>query len=93
VTNSVRIPDEQNIPMAVEAGFSALTFDGLVGLFATRELPADARGRIAAEVRAVADDATGQLLSPGGAAEFAASIEAQRAKIAAIATNAWTRIH
>jgi len=94
VTNSVRLPDEPNIPTALEAGFSALTFDGLVGLFATREMPADVRGRIAAEVRAVADDtisqrllATGQLLNPGGAAEFAASIEAQRATVAAIATE------
>jgi tripartite-type tricarboxylate transporter receptor subunit TctC len=92
VTNSVRIPDEPDIPTVAEAGFPTLTLDGLVGLFATREMPADARGRIADSVRAVADDAiakrllaTGQLVSPGGPGEFAASIDAQRATIASIA--------
>jgi tripartite-type tricarboxylate transporter receptor subunit TctC len=92
VTNSARIPNEPDIPTVVEAGFPALALDGLVGLFATREMPADVRGRIAGSVRAVADEtianrllATGQLVSPGGAAEFAASIDAQRATIASIA--------
>jgi tripartite-type tricarboxylate transporter receptor subunit TctC len=94
VSNSVRIPDEPDIPTAAEAGFPALAFDGLAGLLATREVPADVRARIAADVTAVADEevaarllATGQLMSPGGAADFAAAIEAQRAVIAAIATE------
>ena len=51
------------------------------------------RDRIAADVKAVASDpiivdrltATGQVVSLGGAAEFAASLEAQREKLAAIA--------
>jgi tripartite-type tricarboxylate transporter receptor subunit TctC len=94
VSNSVRIPDQPEIPTVAEAGFPALAFDGLAGLFATREMSADTRGRIAADVKAVADEeisarllATGQLMSPGGAADLAASIEAQRATIAAIATE------
>jgi hypothetical protein len=53
----------------------------------------DVRDRIVADVQAVASDsaittrliAAGQLVSPGGAAEFAASIEEQRARVAAIA--------
>ena len=52
-----------------------------------------ARDRIAADIRAVASDpvvlarltATGQVVSPGTAAEFAASIEEQRGKLAAVA--------
>jgi tripartite-type tricarboxylate transporter receptor subunit TctC len=94
VSNSVRIPDEPDIPTVAEEGFPALAFDGLAGLFATREMAADVRGRIAADVKAAGDEevaarllATGQLMSPGGASDFAASIEAQRATIAAIATE------
>jgi tripartite-type tricarboxylate transporter receptor subunit TctC len=94
VSNSVRIPDQPDIPTVADAGFPALTFDGLAGLFATREMSPDVRGRIAADFKAAADEeiaarllATGQLISPGGAAELAASIEAQRATIAAIATE------
>jgi tripartite-type tricarboxylate transporter receptor subunit TctC len=50
------------------------------------------RQRIAADIRAVADDTikqrlttTGQLLNVGGPEEFAKSIEAQRAQVAAFA--------
>jgi tripartite-type tricarboxylate transporter receptor subunit TctC len=54
---------------------------------------AAARDRIAADVRAVLGEevvksrfvATSQLISPGTSAEFAASIEEQRKKLAAIA--------
>jgi tripartite-type tricarboxylate transporter receptor subunit TctC len=52
----------------------------------------DTREHIAAEIRAVAADpaivqrllTTGQVVSPGGPDEFAASIDAQRATVAAI---------
>jgi tripartite-type tricarboxylate transporter receptor subunit TctC len=94
VSNSVRIPDEPDIPTVAEAGFPALAFDGLAGLLATREMAADVRARIAADVKAASDHeiaarllATGQIMSPGVAADFAASIEAQRAAIATIATE------
>ena len=93
VTNSVRIPGEA-IPTVTEAGFPALANDSLIGLFATRDMPADVQGRIAGGVRAVTDDAiarrlltTGQLANPGGAAEFEASIGALRARLAIIATE------
>jgi tripartite-type tricarboxylate transporter receptor subunit TctC len=76
-----------------QAGFPALTFDGLIGLFGPRDMAADVRNRIAGDLRAVLGEpavaerltATGQLVSPGTSAEFAASMEEQRTKLAAIA--------
>jgi tripartite-type tricarboxylate transporter receptor subunit TctC len=67
--------------------------DGNVGLFGSKALPADLRERIGADVVAVSDDkgideklnATAQTPGRGGAREFAASIERQRAQIAAVA--------
>jgi len=93
VSNDVRIPDEPAVPTAREAGFPTLHFDGLVGLFGPRDMADDVRERIATDIRAVADDpmigarllSTGQLVSPGRPAEFAASIDEQRAVVAAIA--------
>jgi tripartite-type tricarboxylate transporter receptor subunit TctC len=92
VSNTVHIPGEPAIPTVTEAGFPSLAYDGLVGLFGPRDMAADVRERIAADIEAVAGDpaigarllTTGQLVSPGRPAEFAASIEAQRAIVAAI---------
>ena len=92
-SNSVRAPDEPNVPTVKEAGFPALAFNGLAGLFGPRDMADDIRERIAADIRTVADDptigarlqSTGQLVSPGRAAEFAASIDEQRAVVTAIA--------
>src|SRR5215470_13956705 len=93
VSNGVHIPDEPAVPTVKEAGFSALAFDGLVGLFGPRDMAEDLRERIAADIREVAGDpairarllSTGQLVSPGRPAEFAASIDEQRAVVARIA--------
>jgi tripartite-type tricarboxylate transporter receptor subunit TctC len=93
VSNSVRIPDEPAVPTVKEAGFPTLAYDGLVGLFGPRDMAEDLRERIAADVREVAGDptigarllSTGQLVSPGRPAEFAASIDEQRAVVARIA--------
>ena len=68
-------------------------WDGLVGLFGPRDMASDLRERITTDIRAVASDpeintrltATGQVVSPGAASEFAASIEAQRAAVASFA--------
>ena len=92
VSNSVHIPDQPGVPTVKEAGFPALTYDGLVGLFGPRDMAADLRERIATDVEAVAGDpdvrarllTTGQLVSPGRPDAFAASINAQRAVVAAI---------
>jgi tripartite-type tricarboxylate transporter receptor subunit TctC len=93
VTNTRRAPTWPNLPTVTEAGFPALTFDGLIGIFCPRDMAAASRNRIADDVRAtLADPAVverltsmGALVSPGDGAEFAASIEEQRAKLAEIA--------
>jgi tripartite-type tricarboxylate transporter receptor subunit TctC len=92
VTNSKRAPIAPDVPTATEAGFPQLHFEGLLGLFGSREMPADLRDRIAADVRAVAAEPaiTARLAAiaqaPRGStpAEFAASIDEQRAKMEAI---------
>ena len=93
VTNRERAPAIPNVPTAHEAGYPSLDFDGLVGLFSTRELTEDVRDHIAEDIRAIAGDpdivkkmtATAQIVSPGNAAEFAKSIAEQRAQVAAVA--------
>jgi tripartite-type tricarboxylate transporter receptor subunit TctC len=92
VSNTVRAPTEPDLPTVQEAGQPALTIDGLVGLFGPAGMALELRQRIAADIRAVADDTikqrlttTGQLLNVGGPEEFAKSIEAQRAQVAAFA--------
>jgi tripartite-type tricarboxylate transporter receptor subunit TctC len=92
VTNTVRAPTEPKIPTAQEAGYPALTIDGLVGLFGPSGMPLDLRRRIYSDIRAVADATiedrlatTGQLMNIGGPEEFGKSIDDQRAKIAAFA--------
>ena len=94
ITNRERAPDAPDLPTVAEAGFPELSFDGLVGLYGPRDMREDVRRHIAAEVRAVAEDpeirtrltASGQLLRPGTAAEFAASIDEQAARLAEFAT-------
>jgi len=93
VTNHERAPALPDVPTATEAGYPSLEFDGLVGLFGPPEMAADVRNRIAADIKSVASDpaivqkltATGQIVSPGDGAEFAASIAQQRAQVAAVA--------
>src|SRR5580692_6181168 len=89
VTNSVRAPTEPNLPTVSEAGYPALTIDGLVGLFGPPGMPLDLRQRITADIRAVVDPTiedrltiTGQITNIGGPEEFGKSIDEQRAKIA-----------
>src|SRR5262249_9806966 len=90
--NTVRAPTQPDVPTVKEAGFPALSIDGLVGLFGPAGMPIALRERIAADVRAVADAtiadkllATGQLLNVGGPAEIAAAADEQRAKLATVA--------
>ncbi len=80
------------VPTVAEAGFPALELEGLVGLFGPRGMTAELRERIAADVRAVADQeiatrlaATGQVMNTGTAAEFAQAVDAQRAQVATLA--------
>jgi tripartite-type tricarboxylate transporter receptor subunit TctC len=93
ITNNKRAPNLPDLPTIAEAGFPALTFDGLTGLFGPRSMTAAARERVAADIRTVVAEptikdrltATSQVVSPGTAAEFAGSIEEQRSKLAAVA--------
>lgn len=94
VMNRTRAPG-LDLPTVTEAGVPELSFDGLVGLVAARAsgLADAARERIAADVKAVASDpviverltATAQIVVPGSAAEFTASIDEQAARLAATA--------
>jgi tripartite-type tricarboxylate transporter receptor subunit TctC len=93
VTNHERAPALPNVPTAVEEGYPSLEFDGLVGLFGPPGIADDVRAKIAEDIRTAASDpellkrltATGQIVSPGNAAEFAVSIAQQRAQVAAVA--------
>jgi tripartite-type tricarboxylate transporter receptor subunit TctC len=92
-SNTMRFSEEPKVPTVAEAGYPELNYDGLLGLFAPRELAADVRERIAGDLMAAAADpvvsarllTTGQVVSPGNAAEFTAEIDKQRAIVAVIA--------
>jgi tripartite-type tricarboxylate transporter receptor subunit TctC len=93
VMNRTRSPAAPHVPTATEAGFPDLTFDGIAGFFGPRGMSTEMRDRLAQEIRAVAEiQSVRDRLPPLGIvartstpAEFAAAIEEQRAKIAAIA--------
>ena len=94
--NKERAASLPNIPTAKESGFPSLTLDGLVGLFGQRQMSAELRDRISADLVEVTNDpefskrvtATGQVVRPGNAAEFAAEIDEQRSRIAQAAKAA-----
>lgn len=93
LSNHERAAVAPEVPTVVEAGFPALQYDGLVGLFASTTMPAEQREQIARDVQAVMADpalvakiaATGQIVSPGTSAEFARAIVEQSAAFKAIA--------
>jgi tripartite-type tricarboxylate transporter receptor subunit TctC len=94
VTGSRRAPNAPDVPTVAEAGFPALEFDSLGGLFGPRGMPLATRERIAEDVRAavMADPsvaarllATSQFLAIRGPTEFAVGIKAMQDKFAAIA--------
>ncbi len=95
VQSRSRFPGLAALPTVAEAGFPELNFDGLVGVMAARGSGVtDAlRERIAADLKVVLADpviierltATGQIISPGTPAEFAAAIDEQAANLAAAA--------
>src|SRR4029078_5419591 len=92
-TNRERAPALPDIPTAVEAGYPSLEFDGLVGLFGPPGIADAVRNKIAADIKEAASypeivkrlTATGQIVAPGNAAEFAASIAEQREQVAGVA--------
>jgi tripartite-type tricarboxylate transporter receptor subunit TctC len=88
--NTQRAPQLPDIPAAPETGYKSLALDGLVGFFGPRTMSPELRDRIAADViEAMKDQGiiekltrTGQVVRPGGAAEFAAEIDDQRKRLA-----------
>ncbi len=92
VTNRDRSPQTPDVPTAAEAGYRELTFEGTVGLYGWRDMPASLKERIATDLNAITADpafraraiAVGTVPRGGTPAAFAAAIEEQRAKIAAI---------
>lgn len=97
--NRERAPIEPDVPTVAEAGYGHLTFSAVTGFFGWRDMPSELRERIAADVQAIAADPTikARLTSMGSVArgstpaEFAAAIEEQRAKVAAIAKAVGTK--
>lgn len=91
--NKERAPQLPNVPTVAEAGFPSLTLDGLVGLFGPRKITPELRDRISADFVEAAGDpaiaakltATGQVVRPGKAADFAAEIDDQRNRVTAAA--------
>jgi tripartite-type tricarboxylate transporter receptor subunit TctC len=92
VTNPEHSPQAPEVPTAREAGYPDLTFEGTVGIYGWRDMPAAIRDRIATDVQAVTSDpvfrgrvaTAGTAARTGTPAEFAAAIAEQRDKIAAI---------
>jgi tripartite-type tricarboxylate transporter receptor subunit TctC len=97
--NRERSPAAPEVPTVAEAGYPQLTFSAVTGFFGGRDMPAALRERIAADVRAVAAEAAikerlgkmGAVALAGTPAAFAAAIEEQRAKVAAIAKAMGTK--
>jgi len=94
VTSRQRAAIAPDVPTVVEAGYPALTLESVGGLFGPRGMPDDLRKSIAADFRAIAAAEpviaarlgdTGQILSIRGPDEFAANIQEQRNRLAAIA--------
>jgi tripartite-type tricarboxylate transporter receptor subunit TctC len=93
VTGRQRAPGAPDVPTAIEAGYPALTFESIGGVFGPREMPKALRESIAADIREVANDPiiaqrladTGQVVSVLGPAEFAAGVQEQRDKLAELA--------
>jgi tripartite-type tricarboxylate transporter receptor subunit TctC len=93
VTSHERAPAWPDVPTATQAGVPALAFGAFGGFFGWRDMPADLRERIAADIRAAGADpvlaatltAAGVAVRTSTPAEFAAAIEDERAQVAAVA--------
>lgn len=87
VTNTARVKFIPDVPTTREAGFPALEFDGLVGIYGTPGVTAATKQKIETDVLEVLKDpviadrmtATGTVIAPGTTKEFIAAIETQKA--------------
>lgn len=93
VTSKQRAPGEPDIPTAQEAGYPALTFESVGGVFGPANMPEPLREKIAADFRAVSADpviaarlaSIGTIMDIRGPLEFAQSVQEQRDKLASLA--------
>jgi tripartite-type tricarboxylate transporter receptor subunit TctC len=93
LSNRERAAVVPDVPTVQEAGYPALHYEGLVGLFASTAMPVDRRERIAVDVQAIISNpafeakiaATGQVVNPGTPAEFAHAIAEQSVAFKSIA--------
>ena len=94
VSSTQRAPMAPDVPTATEAGYPALTFASVGGVFGPRGMARELRERVADDIKAVAAAdpviatrlaATGQAVNVRGPAEFAAASDELRAKLAATA--------
>lgn len=89
VTNKRRAPIAPDVPTVIEAGYPQLAFEGLVGFFGGRNMPATLRDRIAADVAVASSDPllarrltdAGQAVRTSTPSEFAAAVDEQRAQM------------
>lgn len=87
VTATQRANALPDVGTAREQGYPELEFDGMVGVFALKVVPPEARQRVENDViefsrdKAVFDrlTATAQVVNPAGAADFARALDVQRA--------------
>jgi tripartite-type tricarboxylate transporter receptor subunit TctC len=93
VTSRKRFAAAPDIPTAQEAGFPALTFESVNGLFGPPGMSEAVRESIAADFRAVSADPIipqriadiGTIMDIRGPTELAAAVQAQRDRLAEIA--------
>jgi len=93
VTSRQRAPSAPDVPTAAEAGYPALTFESIGGVFGPRDMADKLREGIAADFQKIAEDPiiasrlgdTGQIMSVLGPAQFGARVKEQRDKLAKLA--------
>ena len=93
VTSKQRAPTAKDVPTAAEVGYPALTFESIGGVFGPPGMAEKERESLAADIRAVSTDAAvaeriasiGTIMDIQGPTEFAASVQAQRDRLAGIA--------
>jgi tripartite-type tricarboxylate transporter receptor subunit TctC len=93
LTSKQRAPSAPEIPTAVEAGYPALTFESIGGVFGPRGMSDGARESMAADFRAVSADPLipkrlgdfGTIMDIRGPAEFGAAVNEQRDKLTDLA--------
>jgi tripartite-type tricarboxylate transporter receptor subunit TctC len=93
VLNDRRSPAAADVPTLAEAGYPGFFSGGLLGMFGPKDMPLELRERIAADMADVLNrpDVQDRLASfglvahPTTPAEFAAILDAQRAKWSAVA--------